>query len=49
MTQELNTLYAYRSLSWETAEKLREWAHYQGLLSLIESYDWRTFCGGLQR
>lgn len=42
MTQELNTLYAYRSLGWETAEKLRDWAHSQGLLSLIEIYDFHV-------
>lgn len=37
-----DTLYVYRSVTYETAEKLYEWAHSQGLVSLLEPYDFHV-------
>lgn len=42
MTKELNTLYAYRSVQWESAEKLRDWAHEQGIVTLLPIYDFHV-------
>ena len=42
MGKELDTLYAYRSVQWETAEKLRDWAHAQGIVTLLPLYDFHV-------
>jgi hypothetical protein len=36
---DLETLYVYRSLSWETAAAIREWANAQGIMSTLEGWD----------
>lgn len=42
MAKELDTLYAYRSVQWETGEKLRDWAHSQGIVTLLPIYDFHV-------
>jgi hypothetical protein len=42
MTKELNTLYAYRSVEWESAEGLMKWAHSQGIVTLLPRYDFHV-------
>ena len=42
MATELQTLYAYRPVQYESGEKLRDWAHSQGLVSLIELWDFHV-------
>lgn len=42
MGKELDTLYAYRSVQWETGEKLRDWAHSQGIVTLLPLYDFHV-------
>lgn len=42
MAKELDTLYAYRSVQWETGEKLRDWAHSQGIVTLLPLYDFHV-------
>lgn len=42
MAKKLDTLYAYRSVQWETGEKLRDWAHSQGIVTLLPLYDFHV-------